>query len=841
MGRVVRRPGGLDLPAPQHNGGMCRVGVLANVDDFEEGVVAGGEVRFGSDTSWRVGDRPTGAFMDPDWLKDGAVLTKRPPTASSGQSRKSTYDDLIKGRIIGKGVFGEVHRVVERNTGKVFALKSVNISMDDSVKAELSQLVREKRSSIVWSQKAWYSRSRSTVTLQLEYMCFGSLKNIFANRRAAICHPGILCVAKSVGTALQHLREEHAIHRDVKPANILVGAGGVVKLADFGISRLTDQITSLAHTGIGTTNYMAPERLNNLPYSYPADVFALGLVLGWLYMGGVHPMADAYPFCENAVRLPHEAPEELSKLVHSCTEPNPSDRLTAGQMLAVDCVAKAPGRLFLCPSASKTTYVPLDPSDHTGHDADEALPMLLTQSSDELEQGITKEYLTESESAFTASRSTISTDTTTPLAFHPPAISVLPLRAADAPRQSSRAAATHQLKLASGNAVHQQRGRSRPLPEQGAPQQQGPDGQHADQSRQPHASSEVQPFQSCRQADQQQGLESAAMNGQHGRSFLRSSPQQQRLDGQHADQSRQPHANLEVQLLQSSPGASCQQADQQLGLENAAIRSQHGRSFLRSSPQQQRLDSRQDQSRQLHTNPDVQPFRSSPGACQRADQQLGLESAKREINRRHDGSFHSRYAVVTCPLGLPCEIDIPQQPSPEAFRNDKDRRDKGQLADDDLDVDELTLCVASFGGPPDGFPRRVDSSAAATPTSQGEYEGSSDGRRRVCVFSLLAAFLVVSVLAASWYWGMGEGGPEGTIPPVSITLGLLLLALCRMSYERACGPPSSDPTTSRLIPSGRSSADASKPRSFFQQLHPLSSRATTPDIDYPCSKDKLSL
>jgi serine/threonine protein kinase len=93
-------------------------------------------------------------------------------------------------------------------------------------------------------------------------------------------------VLRAVAGALDHAHAHGVVHRDVKPANVLLGPAGTVKLADLGISVAADN-TRITRTGValGTPAYMAPEQLEGLRVTPAADVYALGAVAFELLSG----------------------------------------------------------------------------------------------------------------------------------------------------------------------------------------------------------------------------------------------------------------------------------------------------------------------------------------------------------------------------------------------------------------------------------------------------------------------------------------------------------------------------------------------------------------------------
>lgn len=73
------------------------------------------------------------------------------------------------------------------------------------------------------------------------------------------------------------------MHRDIKPSNVLVNSKGAIRLCDFGVSG--ELVNSVANTFVGTSTYMAPERIQGAKYSIKSDVWSLGLTIMELAIG----------------------------------------------------------------------------------------------------------------------------------------------------------------------------------------------------------------------------------------------------------------------------------------------------------------------------------------------------------------------------------------------------------------------------------------------------------------------------------------------------------------------------------------------------------------------------
>jgi serine/threonine protein kinase len=138
--------------------------------------------------------------------------------------------------------------------------------------------------------------------------------------------PAALSIVRHTARGLAHAHCRGIVHRDVKPANLILTPDGSVKIADFGIAREEDASGSHGRTFEGTPVYLAPEQVLGGPVDARADLFALGATLYFLLTG----------------RRPFAAPsvaETLSRIVHH--DPCPPSALRPGLGSCLDEVVEA--------------------------------------------------------------------------------------------------------------------------------------------------------------------------------------------------------------------------------------------------------------------------------------------------------------------------------------------------------------------------------------------------------------------------------------------------------------------------------------------------------------------
>ena len=155
----------------------------------------------------------------------------------------------------------------------------------------------------------------------------------------------IVQIGKQIAAGLAAAHREGVIHRDVKPANVLLANGrNRILLTDFGLAQVEND-ASLTRSGLitGTPHYMSPEQARGETADAQSDVFSLGTTLYFLATGqppvdGAHPMAVLHKICQGKFKdvreLNPEIPTELAHLIHSMIEPNPSRRISSAEQVA---------------------------------------------------------------------------------------------------------------------------------------------------------------------------------------------------------------------------------------------------------------------------------------------------------------------------------------------------------------------------------------------------------------------------------------------------------------------------------------------------------------------------
>ncbi len=222
-----------------------------------------------------------------------------------GEASKISLSDLEKQKVLGSGATSRVHLVKHRKTGELLALKELMAMADADTRRMAVNELRLASSAhaehLVRFVDAFFDDGK--ISILMEFADGGSLDDVIKASGGGVPAGPLGMITCQMLHGLQYLhKERHQVHRDLKPANCMLTRGGHVKLSDFGISKQLESTDAFAVTQCGTTQYMAPERLQGDDYSYVADCWSVGVcVLEALH--GKMPYPAAKSFIDQVVMI----------------------------------------------------------------------------------------------------------------------------------------------------------------------------------------------------------------------------------------------------------------------------------------------------------------------------------------------------------------------------------------------------------------------------------------------------------------------------------------------------------------------------------------------------------
>ncbi|KAF3018192.1 MAP kinase kinase (MEK) [Neopestalotiopsis sp. 37M] len=273
-------------------------------------------------------------------------------------------EDLEIIKELGSGNGGTVSKIKHLPTGTTMARKVIHVEAKKEMRRRIVrelQIMHGCHSDYIVTFYGAFLNPHNDVIMCMEYMDVGSLDRIsrvFGPIRVDVLGK----IAEATLGGLTYLYEKHHImHRDIKPSNILVNSRGHIKLCDFGVSG--ELINSVADTFVGTSTYMAPERIQGEKYTVKSDVWSFGLSVMELAIGKF-PFAaseqlsdgDGAPagildllqqiVHEPAPKLPKSDafPSILEDMIQRCLYKNPDERPTPQELFDRDPFVQAAKR-----------------------------------------------------------------------------------------------------------------------------------------------------------------------------------------------------------------------------------------------------------------------------------------------------------------------------------------------------------------------------------------------------------------------------------------------------------------------------------------------------------------
>jgi len=243
---------------------------------------------------------------------------------------------IDKNRVLGKGSFGAVYAGTCR--GKDVAVKILDNDVSDNVledfKNEVAVMAKLRHENLLLFMGV--STQGGKLQIVTELMPKGSVHFLLRDKVPLTMKRKML-IAIDTALGIFWLHQTGILHLDLKPANLLVNDSWVVKVADFGISQMRENLDSIG----GTLNYMSPEILMGGEVDEKADVYSFGMVLWELVSERVPWRNELNSLDEYKITVgvsgkrppvPQNCPPKLLSLIEKCWAQNPKDRLTFAEI-----------------------------------------------------------------------------------------------------------------------------------------------------------------------------------------------------------------------------------------------------------------------------------------------------------------------------------------------------------------------------------------------------------------------------------------------------------------------------------------------------------------------------
>ncbi|MBW2732993.1 MAG: serine/threonine protein kinase [Deltaproteobacteria bacterium] len=279
-----------------------------------------------------------------DTLENSTDLNAAAPRPKPSIDRVGNYRIIDE---IGAGGMAVVYKGVQESLGRTVAIKALKtvLTGDTSIVArferEALSVASFRHENIITLYD--FFKERGALFMVMEYVEGIDLYDLL-EKAQTIPSDVAAIMALHIARALEYAHFRGVIHRDVKPANVIVSRLGEVKLTDFGIARTEHSDLTEAGIGLGTPAYMSPEQVIGDRLDHRSDIWSLGVVTYQLITGR-KPFADAEDrSVMQRIRLeqpiaPREiaesCPRDLERIVLQCMEKRPDDRFNSTQQLVI--------------------------------------------------------------------------------------------------------------------------------------------------------------------------------------------------------------------------------------------------------------------------------------------------------------------------------------------------------------------------------------------------------------------------------------------------------------------------------------------------------------------------
>ena len=266
---------------------------------------------------------------------------------------------------LGTGAMGEVYLAIDDVLGREVAIKTLRGGatgmgarlLDERFRQEARAIAQLAHPAVV--QVFDLDPTADPPYLVMERVEGPSLKERLAELGGKLAVSDVVALGIQIANALAAAHERGIVHRDVKPANILVARAGMWKLADFGVAHVPDSSLTITGQFVGSPAYAPPEALVAGVASPAGDVYGLGATLyqaiagSWSRLDGTSASALLAPIPPLKGVAPH-VPDELAAAIDRAVAMDAADRPTAVQLAAA--LAARPSREIVAAAPTWRRY-----------------------------------------------------------------------------------------------------------------------------------------------------------------------------------------------------------------------------------------------------------------------------------------------------------------------------------------------------------------------------------------------------------------------------------------------------------------------------------------------------
>ena len=259
------------------------------------------------------------------------------------------YGDLDVHEVVGRGAHSTVYRATDTLLHREVALKVLDTASLPDVERARDKILREARmvarlnSPNVVTLYRVHELPRGAWAFEMEYLAGGSLSERIESG-GPIDPTEARRILQAVLRALDLAHERGIVHHDIKPANVLLGEDGSVRLTDFGLGRFIvgEPLAEEEHRPRGTPYYMAPEVVMGLPGTPLSDLWSVGVLLYRMLTGRMpfpeRTIPSLFLAIQNAMPTPLDptVPAPLAAITLHCLAKAPYDRPTSAEAVLAE-------------------------------------------------------------------------------------------------------------------------------------------------------------------------------------------------------------------------------------------------------------------------------------------------------------------------------------------------------------------------------------------------------------------------------------------------------------------------------------------------------------------------